>query len=170
VTEKRLDPADEISGFDRLTSMVIDSSTMIYARKAGFLGALASELELQTVPEVLEETGIRRTPGIEVVVGAFAGDHKHSKRLGETDAAVFALALAGGKPIATEDRGIMLLCEEHGLDFYNALMLAHLLLYRGALTEAQHEAALERLLLVSRYSKTVYAYAMDVLQAVRKFR
>jgi hypothetical protein len=115
---------------------------------------------------VQNETGIRH-PRLRYVVPAHV-DASLSKRLGETDAAVFAAAGELGRPLATEDRSLIYACAEQGMLFYNAIMLLHFLLFRGSIDTLSHEEYMNKLLSVSRYGKSVYAYALDVLQAVRK--
>ncbi len=57
---------DVLDRLDRLKAVVVDSSSIIYLSKSQFLDDVAGEIRMITIPQVVDETGIRGLPVIVV--------------------------------------------------------------------------------------------------------
>ena len=153
---------DVLRRFDGLDRCLVDSSSIIYMGKAGFLSVLSSTLDLATIPEVAEEVGNEAIEGITIeILPAPGGSASTDRRL--VDAAV-ELAV----PILSEDRKLLLEADRRGLDYYNALMMVGLLERRSVLSAEAAEAVVEKLLLVAHYSRRVRSYVRDLQLFIRK--
>jgi len=151
----------EMLAFDALTSAVIDSSSAICMADAGFFDAVAKAVRLYTVPEVLEETGFPWMANLA---------HAEPVPAASADDAVLALAKNKTIPLISEDRKLLLKTAKHGIVFYNSIMMLHMLLYRGAVSDSEHRCFQQKLLKRTRYSDAVLSYAGEVHQAVMKYR
>lgn len=156
------DPERELAAFASLRRCILDSSSAIYMRKAGFLELLGATLELVTIPGVIEETGFTDMP-----VSLLEPERPVAA---ETDSIIVAESAARSLPVITEDRKMMLRLDAAKVPFFNSLMMLHLLLFREKLDPFAHEMHYTRLLAVCRYSDRVLAYGREVFQAVLKYR
>lgn len=155
--------------WDRLKQAVIDSSSVIYAQKAGFFALLRGAMDLVTVPGVMEETGMEpdrlRIEPVPIGSKIPAGSAGQGMPV---DTQVASLALSLNLPLISEDRKLLRGFGETGLPFYNSLMMLHYLLYRGLLAIREHDACLTRLLAVARYSQKVLTYGNTLYMEVLK--
>jgi len=163
-------PARELAAFERLRRCLIDSSSAICMQKAGFLTLLCETIELATIPEVVAETGFDDLPALVLTASSSEKKAYAAEKSPTVDELLVEQAVTLRLPVITEDRKMMLRLDREGVPFFNALMMLHLLLYRGKLDLPTHTARFDRLLAVSRYSDRVRAYGDEVLQAVLKFR
>jgi len=172
-----------LSRFDRLSSLLVDTSSLIRVENAGFLPVLAQVLRLYTIPEVCEEYGAGSKrywfpPEVRVLEGARNGVlppeadsrprdirypnqptcARESASL-PTDTRVLETARDLHLPILSEDRKILQKADLGGVEYYNALMMLEFLLYRGNLGDAVYEKSREILLAQSRYGRGVLRYA-----------
>ncbi len=145
---------------NRLKAAVIDSSSIIYIQKAGFLHELAAAVKLLTIPQVIEETGMSDLP-VEVI--------EPSGDLGkETDRLLFSAAMEFNRAMISEDRAILLTCRAHGIEYYNAYNMLILLRLRGAIDAAQFTRFEDELLAVAHYGKFVIDYIWWLKQHLAK--
>ncbi|MFP4330297.1 MAG: hypothetical protein ACLFP6_06245 [Spirochaetaceae bacterium] len=144
-----LSPRKLIGRFTALREAAIDTSSLIYMLKAGFLGLLAGVVTLRTVEEVVQESG---WPSLPVVV-----DHPGARREEEvdTDALLLNFAVNRRLPLISEDRALLLKAGEAGLEYYNSLMMLALLRYRGRIDTAWYTEAKSHLLEVARYGDEI---------------
>jgi len=149
--------------FARLDQAVIDASSVIYLEKAGCLSALAGTIVLKTVPGVFKETGIL-TEDIGTVDMGEAGNDL------TTDQKVGRCAENLGCPVISEDRAILHKARRQGMEYFNALVMLHFLLFRGVLDEDWHRIACERLLMVARYSPEVLRIGNEIYNLVKSAR
>ncbi|HUX11672.1 MAG TPA: hypothetical protein VMW87_01515 [Spirochaetia bacterium] len=156
------DADHELAALGELSRCLLDSSSAIYMEKAGFLRLLGSTVELFTIREVVDETGFTDMPVSLLETGRPAEV--------STDLLLIGTATELRLPVITEDRKMMRRLDTVDIPFFNALMMLHLLLFRGRIELSAHAAHLERLLAVCRYSDRVRAYGEEVLQAVLKYR
>jgi len=145
----------------RLKTAVIDSSSIIYLQKSGLLESVAGAVRLLTIPQVVEETGIRDLP-LQVVNAPTGTDHP------DTDRLLFAAAAAMHKAMISEDRAILLKCRSEGIEYYNAYNMLIMLRLRGILAEAEFRVREEQLLSVAHYGKFVIDYVGALLHYMRK--
>ena len=176
ITEEELEQI--LNQFDRLSALLVDTSSLILIEKAGFLSLLGKKVKLFSLPQVREEylRGGSSLPFPEDVqllpypegrspqlsVGAFP-------TAASTDEALLTHARTCRLPLLSEDRKLLLKAEACGLSYYNALMMLEFLQYHGAAGPVKKPSApypsfnypnlKERLLAHSRYSREVRRYA-----------
>ena len=135
----------------RLKAAVIDSSSIIYLHKSGFLQHLAGAIRLLTIPQVIEETGMPFLP-VTVVDPLSTPDSAH------TDKLLFATATRMNKAMISEDRAILLKCEAEGIEYYNAYNMLIMLRLRNLIDDEEFRLREEKLLSVAHYGKFVIDY------------
>lgn len=172
-----------LSQFDRLSALLVDTSSIIRVDNAGFLPVLAQALRLYAIPEVREEyregsRGGEFPSGVRVLERA--GDRGLRPEADErprhvrgpdqstspqesaslpTDLRILQTARNLHFPILSEDRKILQKAELAGLEYYNALMMLEFLLYRGEMGGAAYEKSKELILSQARYGRGVLRYA-----------
>lgn len=143
-----------LNRFDVLRRGVIDSSSIIYAQKSGIFEVLQQSILLFTVPEVIQETGLRRhRMTVNDIRGGGTTDHK-------------VLTLASNCPLISEDRKMLLACQSRGGEYYNMLMMLHFLLYRQCISGSEYETYLPSLLTAARYGDRVLQFGEDLHQHI----
>lgn len=141
-----------------LRRAVIDSSSIIYAEKAGIIDTLVSAVELVTVVAVFNEVGHTIAS-----IRALNGPNR-----GAVDGQVVELAQAHGLPIISEDRKLLSRAAERDLHGYNMLVILELLLFRGLLRLPEWDNARKHLLAAAHYHPRVVHAGNELHWAVRK--
>ena len=140
----------------KVTAGVVDTSSIIYMIKAGFMDRLAFELDLTTPSAAAEETGWPRLPvRISTVQPALTADD-----------AVLALAVQRGSPVISEDRELLMRAGAAGIRYFNSLMMLNLLADRGRCDVGEYALFRDRLREIGRYSAEVLAFADGVAAAM----
>jgi len=147
--------------FSRLEHALIDASSLIYIDKAGFLRELAASIALHAPQQIVAETGFTAPPVERIEASAPLDDGE------KNDDILVRCALERGWPIISEDRQILHRMKREGMEYFNALMMLHCLLYRRCITPSRHRIHLERLHGFARYSAEVWAYGDSVHLAIR---
>ena len=166
-------PEDELAGvcfrFDRLARALIDTSSIIYMQKADFYHNLAENVGLVTIPDVLREAGMPDLciESVPVPVLARATAEAEGKN---TDAKLIATARQNGLALISEDRTILRICRDEGIEHYNAYMMLALLVYKGIIGVEECGEVEKRLIDAAHYGKWVIDYARDLLWYVQKTR
>ncbi len=142
---------------------VVDSSSVIYMLKAGFLERLAFDVKLWTPPEVIMETGWRHLP---LHVRPPSSSSTVETAALTTDERVLALAVEFRLPLVSEDRELLMQAESAGLSYFNALMMLILLLGLGRCDREELTIFWSRLLAVGHYSDRVGTFAEEVASRV----
>ena len=148
-----------IENFDRLETALIDSSSIIYMDKAGFLSALLRQLTLITIAEVNKETGIDGYP-IRII--------SHGLEDMPTDHKIVRCAERNHLSVISEDHKLLRSCDVLGIEYYNALMMLNLILYKKQVDLPVFESFLERLLQIAHYSNRVRRYGSDLATYIIK--
>jgi len=149
---------EELSG---LSSAFIDASSMIVCNKAEILDALAATCTLYTIQPVVDETGYSDAPVLLQPVPA-AGT------AATVDDLLFAAVLKEQLPLISEDRTLLVKAADHGLAYYNALMMLNLLLLRRRLTPAAYSEHARLLQRATRYSAEVQHFGQAVYRQILK--
>lgn len=152
---------DVLDRLDRLKAVVVDSSSIIYLSKSQFLDDVAGEIRMITIPQVVDETGIRGLPVIVV-------EPPSIEDVTETDRLLVAAAARQKKPMLSEDRAILLTCQREGMEYYNAYNMLVMLWMRGVIGENEFRLREEKLLEVSHYGKFVIDYISSLVRHLRK--
>ena len=154
-----LDPDSTLEQLRTVHRAVIDSSSIIYAEKAGVLNLLCGTLQLQTVPGVVREVGFPLTDisvGPEIDPGMPVDDQ------------LLASATEAHLAVISEDRKLLMKADGGGLDAYNMLVMLELLLLRGHVSLGEWDVARKRLLAAAQYSAWVVHAGQQLHWAVRK--
>jgi hypothetical protein len=157
--EREIEPVFE--RLTRLKAAIIDTSSIIYLQKAGFLQPVAGAIKLLTIPQVIEEIGHGGLPVEIISPPETTGGEK-------TDRILFASAMILHKPMISEDRAILLKCRERGVEYYNAYNMLIMLRLRNLRAEADFDRYEENLLAVAHYGKFVIDYIECLKQYLRK--
>ena len=148
--ERELD--DVLHRFVGLTSAAIDSSSLIYMERAGFLGKLAKAIALVTIPGVIGETGIH-IEQLSVI------EQPHIQ--GAVDDQILECAVLRHIPLISEDRKLLLKADRKGMEYYNSLMMHAFLLYRRVIDPDEARMHLSELCEAARYGHYVYRFASN---------
>ncbi|TVR32438.1 MAG: hypothetical protein EA404_07865 [Spirochaetaceae bacterium] len=152
---------EKLSG---LSSAFIDASSMIVCNKAEILDALAATCTLYTIQPVMDETGYSDAPvSIQPVPAAAAAGTAAT-----VDDLLFSAVLKAQLPLISEDRTLLVKAADHGLAYYNALMVLNLLLLRRRLTPAAYSEHARLLQRATRYSAEVQQFGQAVYRQILK--
>lgn len=164
------------SELERLSEAAVDASSMIYMLKAGFFGYAASEINLYTVGPVAQEVGWPELP-VRIADLRRGGDVGWTRDTieiahafvdsdtGANDELLLRLAAARSLPVISEDHGVLNQAEEHGLPYFNALMVLALVRIRNRITEDDYEECFELLRGVGHYGLDVLSFSRAVARA-----
>jgi hypothetical protein len=138
--------------FDHLEQAAVDACSIIYLLKTGVFERLSALLTLVTTNEVFLETKWPRLPvRIESTPEkALSNDH-----------GLFLLAREKNIPLISDDKEVLLLAREGGLDYYNSLMMLIFLEYRGKISRGNFSLYYERLMEEVHYSGEVILQAQN---------
>lgn len=139
----------ELTQFASLRKAFIDASSIIYARKAGFLETLQAALPLCTIPEILEEVGIEAGK-IEIV--------QCTQPTLTNDARLVLCAIERQLPLISEDKQILMKMKRAKLPYYNALMMLNWLLFNSNIDQEDYARYYNRLRKIARYSDQIWEY------------
>ena len=154
-------PDTAVAHLENLAEAVIDTSSIIYASRAGFLEKLSGEITLLTVAGVIEEVGYQ-VAGITTI----APDEGVARK--SVDLRVVEAASRLHLPVISDDRKLLAAAEAEGCLYFNAIMMLEFLLLRRRLTLSSYNAHRQRLIAFARYSRYVLATAQQIHLAVRK--
>ena len=148
-----------LSGFRSLKKALIDASSIIIIKKAGFFGELSEAVSLCSLKEIIEET---RFQNLDIhllpdVPGQASNDEKF-----------ISCALREKIPVISEDRKILMTMKNENIPHYNAVMMLHFLLFKKRLDRKAHLACQSRLMSAARYGDDVLEFAENVFRAVTK--
>jgi len=142
-----------LNKFRQLEFAAIDTSSILYCHKAGYLIQLINSLQLSTIPEVIGEVGFE-VPGLKVV--DFEG------KFSSTDQSLLEYSLEHGFPLFSEDKWILKQLERNRHSYFNALMALNFLLFRMRITADQYENYLRSLKRTAWYSEQVWLFGQEL--------
>ena len=142
-------PQEVLAQFGLLKKAMIDASSIIYARKAGFISILQDNLELITIPEVIAEAGedADNIPPMHCAVITKTVDEKFVQ-----------CALQNDLPVISEDKKILTLVKKTHLPYFNALMMLNFLSFIEAIGQKQYSRFYASLHKIAWYSPKIWAY------------
>ena len=152
-------PQEVIAQFKQLRKAMIDASSIIYARKAGFIKILQSTLELMTIPEVMAEAG-GDEGGIETI-------HCRSS-FTTVDEKLVHCALQNNLPVISEDKKILSKLKQTHLPYFNALMMLNFLCSVKAIDRDQYSHYHTKLQKIAWYSPKIWCYGDLMRSAIEK--
>jgi len=143
----------QLSKFDELTKAIIDASSIIYMKKAGFFDLLSDMVVLCSISEIIKEVG-EDVAGIQII--------NLEKNSLSNDQALIKLTQTKKQPIISEDRQILIQAGRIGMDYYNALMMLLLLYHRGIINNSEYQKMYDQLIGIAHYSDKVIEYGQQV--------
>lgn len=149
---------DQLNG---LRTAVVDSCSVIYMKRAGFFDRLAQDVALVTVPQVIRETGFQ---DLKITICPSSGDGL------SVDRQLVDCAVRRACPIISEDKKVLLAARREGLDFFNALVMAHFLLLRGSVSDQEHRRYCAALSAAARYGPEVLKIGDNIHRQVNAAR
>ncbi len=152
-------PEKTLHAFKRLKNAVIDTSSIIYAQKAGFFRLLSRTIDLYAIPDVISETE-KQVTGVGLL--RFYGPPSLS-----TDQKLIACALENKLAMISEDKIILRAMQRAGAPYYNSLMMLNFLLFSQKIDDdsyRRYHGALEN---IARYSEAVWKFGRHVYAAIK---
>ncbi len=141
--------------FNTTDKAVIDSSSLIYMKKSGFLEIVTECVMMFTTGPVYTETG-----SIPQNITIVATDKM------KADESLLDAAWHYKIPLVSEDRKLLLAAGKKGLVYFNSLMILLMLVYKKHISKDEYLMYIDRLKTVSRYSKTVWQYGESVYNCI----
>jgi rRNA-processing protein FCF1 len=146
-----------LSQFDHLERVLIDTSSILYMQKSGFLSDLSACLEISAISEVMDEVG-------EHVSGIRLWRHQYESK--STDQKLIEAALENGIPVVSEDRKILKTLEVKTIPFFNSLIMLNLLFYRRQINFAELKCFERNLRKYAWYSNKIWEYGGYLTQQI----
>lgn len=145
--------------FKGIRELSIDASSTIYLLKTGLLGTVAAEINLFASDLIIEEVGWPHLPvhGIQI----------ENENL-TNDETVVELAFNRNISVLSEDREVLKNAGSKGLNYYNTLMILNYLLLKKRIDNSEYSDYLERLSVVSHYSRDILDYGARIRELVLK--
>ena len=154
-------PATEeiLQAFEGLKKALIDTSSIIYIQKAGYLDVLNQTIDLNTIPEVISETKACIT-GIKLIQAP-------NLPALSTDQKLIICAQENRLAMISEDKGILTAMRKAGFDYYNALMVLNFMLYKKRIDDNRYRQYYRNLRTFARYSADVWEFGDQIYAAVK---
>jgi hypothetical protein len=152
-------PQEILAQFKLLTKTLIDTSSIIYAHRAGFFYLLQANLELATIPEVIAEAG--------TAADSIGLIDCHTKPMSVDEKLVYC-AVHCNLPVISEDKKILLRLKRTHLPYFNVLMMLNYLCYIDAINRHQYLKFYSTLQSFAWYSPKIWAYGRSVHSAIQK--
>jgi hypothetical protein len=152
-------PQKVLAQFKHLTKALIDTSSIIYAHRAGFFYLLQAKLELVTTPEVIAEAGAD--------ADSLGLIDCHTKSMSVDEKLVYC-AIHENLPVISEDKKILLKLKRTHLPYFNVLMMLNYLCYVDAIDRHQYLQYCTSLQSFAWYSPKIWAHGNSVHDAIGK--
>ena len=152
-------PNTILRALGRLKKALIDTSSIIYVQKAGYLDALAGTIQLYTIPEVISESKAHPA-GVTLI-------HSSESPSLSVDQKLVACALENKLAMISEDKRILSAMGRAQAPYYNSLMMLNFLLLSQKIDDdgyRRYHCALET---IARYSEAVWEYGRHVYAAIK---
>jgi hypothetical protein len=147
-----------LSQFAKLKNTCIDSSSIIYLEKINLLNLVSNNLNLFTVPEVINEINSKRNKIS--ILNCLTGEN--------TDDKLINLSKQEQYPIISEDKYILKKAHKNEIVYFNTIMIVCFLLYKKIITKKEYAALSQKLKKIAFYSDFIWNYSEQVKQAVYK--
>ena len=149
----------DLAQFTQLQAACIDASSLIYCSKIRLLDLLQQSLKLSTLPEILAETGFQH---LNLSLLSFPyPEHSNDQKL-------LSCAIQQQLPLISEDKQLLKQAEQHGLCYYNTLMMLNFLLYTRLVTQEEYQTYLDKLRSIARYSSALWHYGAQVHELIMR--
>jgi hypothetical protein len=152
-------PNTILRALGRLKKALIDTSSIIYVQKAGYLDALAGTIQLYTIPEVISESKAHPA-GVTLI-------HSSESPSLSVDQKLVACALENKLAMISEDKRILSAMGRARAPYYNALMMLNFLLLSQKIDDDGYRHYLGALKNIARYSEPVWEFGRDIYTTVK---
>ena len=143
--------------FDNLDDAVIDTCSLIYMTRCGYMELLSSQIGLHTIPEVAVESGISSlTAGIDEV--KLPGS--------STDEKIVSLAKKRNIAVISDDRKVLLAAKKENLSYFNSLMMLLYLLNRGNIGVNDYFNYRKQLTGLAHYGVDILCFAAEMFKRI----
>lgn len=146
--------------FENLKSALIDSSSIIYLNRINMIGLLTTTIPIYIIEEINHETGLE-IEGLTIIT------HDLSEKM-TTDVKLITSAYTHNLPIISDDKRILTRARDHGLVYYNSVMMLCYLIFCNAISPAQYQRCERELFRFARYSNYVKTYSRTICNAIIK--
>jgi len=146
-----------ISQFDQLTTALIDTSSIIYMEKVGFLDLIAERIQLVTIPEVLIESG---ESGTHFTIIQSPADG------GSTDQKLILASRLYRHPVISEDKAILTQVQGLHIPFFNSLMMLVYLYHQQVITPEAYLNFYKHLQGIARYGERIWKFGNTVFKTL----
>lgn len=150
-------PEQVIHRFEKVHAALIDASSVIYARKAGFFELLRQAVQLYGTPEILLELGEDAT-ALEPIVGP--------SPVGSNDQRLVQAAADLGLPLISEDKHVLRAARNAAVPFFNALVMLNYLLWARRVDRGQFDDHLVRLKQFAWYAPEIWKYSQRMTDTI----
>lgn len=144
--------------FSNLSKACIDSSSIIYMQKSGFLNILSDIILLITIPPVISEIGMSKE-------NIFVYD-KYIENAYSTDDAIVRCANILKIPVISDDKKILTNVKKINLPYYNSLMMLNYIVYRDKISTEKYNVFKTRLEKNCYYSEKVFLFAEKLFNMI----
>lgn len=141
-----------------LKEAMIDASSIILMKRAGFFDPLANALTLFAPFEIIKETGFKELNINVLKAGAGQGTN---------DDKLILWALERNLALISEDKRVLMTMKRLERPYFNSLMMLNLLWQRGKINVKEHQAYERSLVSQARYSKMVLDFGDKVFQQLK---
>ncbi len=148
-----------VKQFAKLTHAAIDASSMIYLQKLGLLRELSTTILLGTTADVWAETNFAPS---DLRVRIFTMPVVLSP-----DEQILHLATSNNWALISEDRKLLLKAKKLRTPYFNALMMIHLLFFKGRLSENLLQEKIDVLKKIARYGTEIWDYGNKLFGALQ---
>ena len=157
-----------VDGLRSLESLVCDTSSIIFANKAGFLLPLAETVSLTAPPGVFDELGqdIAQEAGLALV--RRLSDRESIYRGYKVDAQVIVAARELGLPVLSDDLTLLGRAAENEIAGYTIRTMLELLLLREKIDLEAYRRFKRTLSDLVRYAVPLYVAAEELHWQIRK--
>jgi rRNA-processing protein FCF1 len=157
-----------LAAIQDVTRAVIDTSSLIFAKKAGFVLPMTRTLELITPPGVVDEL----KGDIDSNAGLSAIDTMESSReiysYYTVDAQIIVAAMKRNAAVISDDFKLLGRAAEQGVSTYTVRTILELMLYRGTIDLDAYMQYKRKLSDLIRYAMPLFLAAEELHWEVRK--
>jgi hypothetical protein len=144
--------------FHALQNALIDASSIIYMKKAGYFTAVAKSVKLYSPRKVILEVG-EKEPSISPLDPVDSGL--------QADESLVESAFRLNWPVITEDLGIIRQLKKRQIRYFNALMMLEYLWYKQRISPSEYDGYLDKLLACAWYGSEVIEFGESVHRALQ---
>ena len=145
--------------FDTLSQALIDTSSIIYLKKAGYFEHIATSINLFSISEIMSEFG-ENVNEITLIDNTLKSQ--------TTDQKLISIATQINRPVISEDKRLLSTLQNKNLTFFNSLVILNYLLYIKKINNTQYLFYHERLKKIARYSPKIWKFGKQIFLSISR--